>query len=488
SPSQTFKLSMANIEVRNALWHAFSYLDEKKTGKVQKSKLKVFTASIGTLLGYPQAEKGLEEHRSTPYLNFDDYLYYVSQELLLFSPGSLDNKDIKKYQAQIEELCWLVCRKNLLKRDFIVFPDNCVYQLFRIFCLLGEIVKCDNCTSEVVMVADEVEHVAKTFMHALGCESWDSVDFSEIAQVLPTFRFSVLVGLLETRYAVNFEVAGLTEAIQEIFDFFVEDVIKKGYLSKKLSVVGTMRERWFVLQPSCLSYYSSRDEREKKGEISLNSKCTVQSSIDSKSHCFVITNGDKKFEYGAPDYRTKLQWITAVKLAAKQAGHKESYQRRLAQKRKMEREAILSKKMEEERTLQHNELLISRQKEELDAEKLARMAAEEKAKKELGLRSIEQKRRQELEELHKQMEKLLSEERQAKRDEELVRAAQARTLNEEWEKREELEEINSRQEQLIKIEKEKREELEEEKQKEEANLQNAQLRLRTLEQDKLLFD
>lgn len=201
----------------------------------------VFTASIGTLLGYKNAEDGLNEHRSTSYLNFDDFMYYINKELLSFAPRSLDHKDAKKYQSHIEELSWLVCRKTYLNRDYVAFPDTCVYQLFRIFCLLAQLVRTTDggtVTSEAVMVADEVEHVAASFVSALGTQSsWDSADFAQIAQVLPTFRFSVFLALLDTRYAKSVPVSGLTEATREIHDMFVEDVVKKvSFITDDISI------------------------------------------------------------------------------------------------------------------------------------------------------------------------------------------------------------------------------------------------------------
>ncbi|KAG1700038.1 Switch-associated protein 70 [Nymphon striatum] len=394
---------------------------------------KVFTASIGTLLGYNGAENGLKEHRSTPHLNFDDYLFYVNKELLCFSPGSLDLKDVKKYQAQIEELSWLVCRKALLKRDFVAFADQSVFQLFRIFCMLGELVQVDNNHSEVVMVADEVEHVTKLFMEAVGQTNWDSADFSQIAQVLPTFRFSVFLALLETRYANCIEVSGLTEATREVHDMLVEDVIKKGYLSKKMMLVGKMRERWFVLQPS--------------------------SCIDttSKNHFFQLINGDKKFEFGAHDYKSKHQWITALKMSLKLSSNKESYQKTLAQKRKAERESILHKKIEERNDHQSKQHLN-------DTEKL-RIEAEEKADAELKLRLKGEKGYLDLQESYSELEKLLEDQKKATKDEEIVRALQARMLTEEWDKREKLEQIQKEQQQLIETETESRTKLSRRKQK-----------------------
>lgn len=43
--------------------------------------------------------------------------------------------------ARIFQVCWFVCRKNLLTRDKPVFGDDSVFKLFRIFCLLADLVQ-----------------------------------------------------------------------------------------------------------------------------------------------------------------------------------------------------------------------------------------------------------------------------------------------------------------------------------------------------------
>lgn len=45
---------------------------------------------------------------------------------------------LKRLEEGIDEICWLVCRKNYLERSHPVFENHSVYQLFRIYCLLAE--------------------------------------------------------------------------------------------------------------------------------------------------------------------------------------------------------------------------------------------------------------------------------------------------------------------------------------------------------------
>ena len=65
-----------------------------------------------------------------------------------------------QYEAKVDEICWELCKSNYLERDNPLLPDDCVYMLFRIFCMLGEMVENDKGMPEVVMAATEVENAA----------------------------------------------------------------------------------------------------------------------------------------------------------------------------------------------------------------------------------------------------------------------------------------------------------------------------------------
>ena len=54
----------------------------------------------------------------------------------------------------------------------------------------------------------------------------------------------------------------LEEAVKEVADMFLEDVIRKGKLRKHMGLLPTFREHWAVLQPRLLTLYSSAREKE----------------------------------------------------------------------------------------------------------------------------------------------------------------------------------------------------------------------------------
>ena len=63
-------------------------------------------------------------------------------------------------EAKVDEICWELCKSNYIERDNPLLPDDCVYMLFRIFCMLGDMVENDKGMPEVVMAAAEVENAA----------------------------------------------------------------------------------------------------------------------------------------------------------------------------------------------------------------------------------------------------------------------------------------------------------------------------------------
>lgn len=461
-------------DVANAIWHAFDTLDEGSSGKVAKSRLTVFTSSLGTVLGYTRAEAALEEYCSTQSLLFDQYMLYLLKELFSGLPNTLDHKTLKKYQEHIEEVCWLVCKKKFLNREFVAFPEKCVMQLFRVFCFLGELRTSPKDITEVVMVAEEVEEVTSTFVKALGKE-WDSEDFHQLAALLPVFHFQSFLTFLETRYTSGSEPCGLVEATAEVYDLYIGDVIKKGLLKKKLSSLGIWWEMFFVLRPHHMAYFGTKEGSRKNGEVIITSRTRAEPIGESrKAHRFLVTTDDKVVELSALDYKSKLQWISAIQTAAQHSYTHRSYQRYLAGKRRNERQAALARRQEEEKQkLQHLK--------QLEVEKAARKQAEE------NLRSEHQKR-QELEAAQEELARKLEEERQAKRDEEIVRNLQSRILAEEWEKRELLEKEKEEQLRCLEDERQRREHLEQVRRQKDRELNCIAQKLSSLKSEKVVLN
>ncbi|XP_060521905.1 switch-associated protein 70-like [Cylas formicarius] len=466
-------MSVLLENVTNCMFLAFEALQQEKIGLVNKSKLKVLTANIGTLLDLYGVERGLEHFRSTTSLHFDQFKYYLQKEVFSSLPNKLHLTELRDFESQISEVCWLVCRKKYLNRENHVFTCEVIFQIYRIFCVLGELVpdQQNENTYQLLLHPSEVCNIAQTLAGSLGC-TFDEEDFTHLSLSMGNFRLTPFIAVLESRCltGVNDQVA-ISEAVTDIYQRVVEDVLKKGFLTKRGYIFPTMREYWFVLRPSELTYYKTRSEKDKCGAMAIEKDSRVEPATGYK---ITLHTPERTFELGASDHMTRLQWISALQLAADHSGSNQSFQRLQAAKRRLQRQGRVQ------------EMLRARV--QLQKERTARQVAEGQAKELEAVVKEESKKLTELEEIKSKLEKLLEEETQAKRDEEIVRSLQARVLAEEWEKREELERLQQEQKVLLEEERGKRKEYEEKQREKEDQLRNAERRLAQLEKERQALD
>ena len=118
------------------------------------------TAEIGKILELDDVDKGLDDYRSTEYLNFEQYRYYLFKEVFSALPDEMSIPDQHRNETKVDEVCWDLCKSNYIERDNPLLPDDCVFMIFRFFCMLGEMVENDRGMPEVVMAAAEVENAA----------------------------------------------------------------------------------------------------------------------------------------------------------------------------------------------------------------------------------------------------------------------------------------------------------------------------------------
>ncbi|VEN63552.1 unnamed protein product [Callosobruchus maculatus] len=459
--------------VANCVWLAFEALQQDKSGFVHKSKLKVLTANIGTVLDLYGVERGLEHFRSTNTLNFDQYKYYLQKEVFSSFPNRLQLSELREYENKIAGVCWLVCRKKYLQREVKTFSDDAVFQIFRIFCVLAELVPDQNNdnTYQVLLHPTEVCTIAQTIASSLGCD-FDDEDFTSLSISMGNFRLTPFIAVLESRCLDGVkDGAAIAQAVTDVYQKIVEDVIKKGFLSKRGYIFPSMREYWFVLRPSELTYYKARSEKDKCGTLPIEPGCKVEPKTGYK---ILLHSSERTYELGTTDHMSRLQWISALQLASDHAGGFQSYQRLQAAKRRLQRQGRIQE--------------MIRARAQLQQERNARQAAEGQAKELEAVVKEEAKKLTELEQLRVKLEKLLEEETQAKRDEEIVRSLQARVLAEEWEKREELERLQEEQKLLLEEEREKRKEYEELQREKERQLRSAEERLAQLEKERQDLD
>ncbi|XP_070572559.1 switch-associated protein 70-like isoform X2 [Ptychodera flava] len=478
---------MATQDHINALWHAFESLDLEKNGNVPKSQLKVVTGNVCTATGVQDMrqsvealEKQFSDSKST--LNFEEYRRFMEMEL--FSQSSALKLD------DMYSVCWMLCSKVHMDRQNKILQDDDIYKLWMVFNRQAE-----PDAFPLRMDHEEVAYILEKVVIAMG-RKWNEKEFEEIRRGLPLMSFWQVLHSLETRFAYGVDEACVAAAIDEIYEEIINEVVKNGFMSKKGHMMSNWKERWFVLKPGSLTYYTSRDMNVLKGTIVLDTNWKVESLPDRGSNrnrlqlsSSVQMKGDKnKYEICAPDPKSKQEWLSAVQLTLECLATGMSPQKLAFMKRREERSARRESQEEEDRLLQEEMEKRERQKRELEEERKAREEAEARVAELAALREAEEKRMAELEELYRQAQELLEQERQAKRDEEIVRALQARLLEEEMQKREELERLKSQQEELLHSERQKREEVEEERLMQIQRLEEEQRKLEELEQQRLAAD
>ena len=239
--------------------------------------------------------------------------YSSPEQIQKYNLFQISVDDQRSYEKKIDEVCWLICNPPYLERSNPVLPSSCVLQLWRIFCLLGEMVEDEDGRLEVALAASEVEIITRQFMAGLGkADDWDPEEFDLIVSVIPAFKFSIFLAVIETKYAMDIDCDTLNEAVKDLHDMFLLDVIKKGKMKKQMDFLPTFREHWIVVQPRLITLYSNCQEKDKRAEIALDHQVRLEaapaggssrSPVKQKPHRFFIHANQKRYEFQASSHR-----------------------------------------------------------------------------------------------------------------------------------------------------------------------------------------
>lgn len=407
-------------------------------------------------------------------------------------PATVSLRECQELEDKIEDICWLVCRKDYLLNQTSSLAHTTIYQLFRVFCFFADLVPVIGSPNayQALMHTSEVVKLCSDLASSVGLE-WELEDCESVFSITESFKFPLFLAFIDGRLGKIVAPEAFQEAVTEIYHTHIHDTIKKGSLYKRGYLLPTLREYWFVLRTTELCYFKNRSDIEPCGSIPLTPQCRVDTppaASKEKFHRIVIIGAEGSFELAAIDHRSRLQWISALQLAITNSGGLESYQRKQCWRRRMQREAGTLKIREETLRRTSQSLEIQSTKEKLRQEIEARVAADLKAKQLQSSLEKHENEAKELIDVRDRLEKLLEEEIQAKRDEEIVRSLQARVLREEWERREELERLQAEQRRLLEEEREKRLAFEQMQAIKEEQLRKAEERLRELEQERHNLD
>ncbi|XP_053635724.2 differentially expressed in FDCP 6-like isoform X1 [Cherax quadricarinatus] len=487
--------------VANSLWFAFDALDQQKTGVVPKSKLKVLTQNVGVLLRVDRhVENCIEEYLSCKHLNFEQYLYFLTHEVLAEADdGSTPYGELKKHHDTLEHNFWLLGRGTVLNRHFPVFSEEAVFKLFRMFCLLADRSPARKSLLQVTLNIVEVREVTRQLITSLGRE-WDIRDFTQLATSISCFTFPVFLAFLEGRYAQDTESPALEKAVDEVYKNFVEQVLKQGKVYQRVSWAPIWVKREIELRPWALVASSHKVKARSAvlakvvglARVYLTPSATVHNIPDEPGvrpcRFTLCLESNKLVQLAATDHRSKSEWLRALDAAIHHSKQTLPYQAIMSTVRKNEHAEEEAREIAERIRRDSQADIIENTQAELMAEKLARAQAEAAVREETAARQAEEKRVLELQTLRRQLETLLEEETQAKRDEEIVRNLQARVLREEWERREELERLQEDQRRMLEEETKKRQAFELQQEEKDSQLREAEKRLRKLESERLRLD
>lgn len=155
------------------------------------------------------------------------------------------------------------------------------------------------------MHTSEVGKLCSDLASSVGLE-WEAEDCESVFAVTESFKFPLFLAFIDGRLGRIVAAEALQEAVAEVYHTHIHDVIKKGSLFKRGYLLPTLREYWFVLRTTELTYYKSRGESEPCGSIPLNPQCRVDSppaASREKSHRIVIVGIDRSIELAAIDHR-----------------------------------------------------------------------------------------------------------------------------------------------------------------------------------------
>lgn len=137
--------------------------------------------------------------------------------------------------------------------------------------------------------------IAQTIANSLGC-IFDEEDFTNLSISMGSVRLTPFIAVLESRCVIGIKDSkAISEAVTDVYQKIVEDVLKKGYLTKKGYIFPSMREFWFVLRPSELTYFKSRSEKDKCGTLPIETGSRVEATTGYR---IILHTPERNFELG----------------------------------------------------------------------------------------------------------------------------------------------------------------------------------------------
>jgi len=205
---------------------------------------------------------------------------------------------------------WQVaCRDHyqLLKSTISIFSEDDAFLLWRIF---------NRLSTNATVGEAEVATIVDRFVDSVGVRINGFIRAKKQCSGGGVQFFPMLEQICAS-IPDNVEEKVISAIIRRMADELLGKVIRCGLLWKKGHLRHSWKERWCVLKPGVLRYYTDEHLTEQKGAICINSASRVE-AIDSKSghhFRFLLLCGKTKkmFEIEAPTEIDRVEWIQAIK-------------------------------------------------------------------------------------------------------------------------------------------------------------------------------
>lgn len=103
----------------------------------------------------------------------------------------------------------------------------------------------------MVLQPSEAGIVAEQLVHCLGLR-WDTADWEALGSSIGHFKWAAFLAVLEAKYCGDQQVhpEALVEAVDEIYDVFIEDIIKKVNMNKLTECQNVLRPYTLAMEDS----------------------------------------------------------------------------------------------------------------------------------------------------------------------------------------------------------------------------------------------
>ena len=298
---------------RTAIWHVFNNLNPDSDGVVEKRHLNRLCGYVAASAQLFHQEKQLEDFQpEKKAITFDELIYFIESRPLKKASGKIN-------MQMIDQFCW----RNYFYPKYLKVrakwlslgpSEETAFRLWRMYNHL-----CVNDTVSPYEALCLLEKVLGGLKVSLS-ESKQG----DLQQQRRRYNYWMLLGSLAEVFPSRMSEDKVQEAMEEVEDEILKCILKQGYMVKKGHRRHNWKERWFVLMPGILQYYTSKDKRVIKGVCLVNENSTVKRVEGKSNHSnrLMITCGEtgKSFEISTSSFETIEAWVAVFRFAIDTAG------------------------------------------------------------------------------------------------------------------------------------------------------------------------